>query len=71
MAVLLFKADVPPLFIAPVALMWGYLILSFDGWLVASTYGCACRKWRPRCSGLLRARIADLGWFERVARTPS
>lgn len=39
MAVLLSKVDVPFVLVIPVALMWGYLILSFDGWLVASTHG--------------------------------
>ncbi|MFC0533041.1 DUF4407 domain-containing protein [Phytohabitans kaempferiae] len=39
MAVLLSKVDVPFVAVVPIAVMWGYLILSFDGWLVASTHG--------------------------------
>ncbi|BCY05869.1 DUF4407 domain-containing protein [Actinoplanes sp. L3-i22] len=39
MSVLLGSVDIPVWLIPPVALIWGYLILSFDGWLVASTHG--------------------------------
>jgi hypothetical protein len=39
MSVLLQTVNISPFLVAPVALIWGYLILSFDGWLVASTHG--------------------------------
>jgi hypothetical protein len=39
MTVLLGRVDLPGLFVVPIAMIWGYLILSFDGWLVASTHG--------------------------------
>ena len=39
MTVLLGSVHLPPLLIVPIALIWGYVILSFDGWLVASTHG--------------------------------
>lgn len=39
MTALLGTVDVPWPVIVPIALVWGYLILSFDGWLVTSTHG--------------------------------
>jgi hypothetical protein len=39
MLVLLSTVNLPILLCVPVAMVWGYLILSFDGWLVASTHG--------------------------------
>jgi hypothetical protein len=39
MSVLLQTVNISPWLIAPVALVWGYLIVSFDGWLIASTHG--------------------------------
>jgi hypothetical protein len=39
MTVLLRTVDLSPLLVVPVALIWGFVILSFDGWLVASTHG--------------------------------
>jgi hypothetical protein len=41
MSVLLQRVDISVWLVPPVALIWGYLILSFDGWLVASTHGIA------------------------------
>ena len=31
--------NVYPLFLIPIAAVWGFVILSFDGWLIASTHG--------------------------------
>lgn len=43
MIVLLSRTDVPTLLAVPLALLWGGLILTFDGWLVASTHGVSGR----------------------------
>lgn len=66
MAVLLKTVDIPVFFIPVVALIWGYLILSFDGWLVASTHGphlggAKLRAFLPRLiiSFLMGAVIAE------------
>ncbi|MDI6098170.1 DUF4407 domain-containing protein [Actinoplanes sp. NEAU-A12] len=65
MSVLLGSVDMPVWLIAPVALIWGYLILSFDGWLVASTHGvlgmARLRIFLPRLfiSVLMGAVIAE------------
>jgi len=51
--------------VLPVALVWAYVIVSFDGWLIASTHGVLSRsKWRmflPRLviSLLMGAAIAE------------
>jgi hypothetical protein len=51
--------------VIPVALVWAYVIVSFDGWLIASTHGLLSRsKWRvflPRLviSLLMGAIIAE------------
>jgi hypothetical protein len=65
MSVLLGTVDISPFLILPVALIWGYLILSFDGWLVASTHGvlglAKLRIFLPRLviSVLMGAVIAE------------
>ena len=51
--------------VIPVALVWAYVIVSFDGWLIASTHGLLNRsKWRiflPRLmiSWLMGAAIPE------------
>jgi hypothetical protein len=65
MGVLLDTVDISPFLIVPVALIWGYVILSFDGWLVASTHGvlgmAKLRIFLPRLviSVLMGAVIAE------------
>jgi hypothetical protein len=65
MLVLLSKTDLPVLLTVPLALVWAYLILTFDGWLVASTHGVTGRAklaiYLPRIliSALMGAVIAE------------
>lgn len=65
MSVLLSTVDISAFLIPPVALIWGYLVLSFDGWLVASTHGvlgvAKLRIFLPRLliSVLMGAVIAE------------
>lgn len=54
----------------PVALLWAYVIVTFDGWIVAGTHGMMTGKWRifiPRLmiSVLVGAFVAEplLLWF--------
>lgn len=62
------------IFLLPAALIWGYVIVSFDGWLIASTHGKLNRRWkvfavRLLLSVLLGAFIAEplVLWFFRPA----
>jgi hypothetical protein len=65
------------IFLLPAALIWGYVIVSFDGWLIASTHGKLSRKWkvfavRLLLSVLLGAFIAEplvLWFFHPAIRT--
>ncbi|MCY1141668.1 DUF4407 domain-containing protein [Actinoplanes sp. Pm04-4] len=65
MSVLLTRVDIASWLIPLVALVWGYLIVSFDGWLVASTHGvlgmAKLRIFLPRLliSVLMGAVIAE------------
>lgn len=50
--------------LVPIGLLWAYVIVTFDGWLIASTHGQQAAKWRvfaPRLviSVLLGAAIAE------------
>jgi hypothetical protein len=78
MLVLLAKTDLPAFLMVPVALIWAGLILTFDGWLVASTHGVTGRSklavYLPRVliSILMGAVIAEpllLAVFAPAIRT--
>jgi hypothetical protein len=65
------------LFLVPIALIWAFVVVSFDGWLIASTHGAVkSARWRvfiPRLviSVLMGAVIAEplLLWVFQPART--
>ena len=78
MLVLLDRTDLPTALMIPVALIWAGLILTFDGWLVASTHGATGRAklaiYLPRIaiSVLMGAVIAEpllLAVFAPAIRT--
>ncbi|MFI0710766.1 DUF4407 domain-containing protein [Streptomyces inhibens] len=40
-----FRSDLPPAAVAGVAVVWFWVVLALDSWLVSSTHGTAVKKW--------------------------